>query len=211
MNNPKVSVIMASFCYLERPNMQKKLIRAVNSFLKQSYTGEKELIIVGDGCQITKDTYEQNWLTNPEVKYFGSPKLPMFSGGIRDIGLKIATGEIIIYLDNDDVYGKNHISTVVEQFTDDLDWCYFNDYLVLTKDFTKFQKRFVDCRYGKIGTSSISHRNPKTCDKLKDLAWFSGYGHDWNLVLKLASTGSKYKKLKNTPQYFVCHYMNADF
>ena len=35
MNNPKVSVIMASFCYLERPNMQKKLIRAVNSFLKQ--------------------------------------------------------------------------------------------------------------------------------------------------------------------------------
>jgi glycosyltransferase involved in cell wall biosynthesis len=53
----KASVIMASFLG-DYPNAasnrDKKLIRAVNSFINQSYEN-KELVIVSDGC--TK-TYE---------------------------------------------------------------------------------------------------------------------------------------------------------
>lgn len=211
----KVSVIMASYLG-DYPgnickNKDKKFVRAVNSFLKQSYTGEKELIIVGDGCQKTKDIYEANWKDNKEIKYFGSPKQPTYAGGIRDIGIKIATGEIICYLDNDDVLGKTHIETIVEQFTDDVDWVYYNDYLVLNKEFTKFEKRWVDPRWGKIGTSSIAHRNPKFCDKFSDLLWFNGYSHDWLFVMKLASSGGSFKKLKIEPQYIVCHTGNSNF
>jgi glycosyltransferase involved in cell wall biosynthesis len=192
-------------------NKDKKFVRAVNSFLNQSYNGEKELIIVGDGCQKTKEIYEANWKDNIEIKYFGSPKQPTYAGGIRDIGIKIATGDIICYLDNDDVLGKTHIKTIVEQFTDDVDWVYYDDYMVLNKEFTKFYTRYVDPRYGSIGTSSVAHKNPEKCDKLKDLRWFNGYAHDFLFVLKLAALGTNFKKLKKTPQYIVCHYKDGNF
>lgn len=202
---------MASWCPSQRKDIDKKLIRAIKSFMNQTYQGEKELIIIGDGCQKTKDVYEANFKDNKEIIYFGSAKQPMYSGGIRDIGLKIATGDIVCYLDNDDILGKNHIQTIVDQFTDEVDWIYYNDYMVLNKEFTKFQLRWVDPRWASIGTSSIAHRHPKKCEKLKDLQWFTGYGHDFLFVLKLASTGAKSKKLKINPQYIVCHYANADF
>lgn len=211
----KVSVVMASFLgnYPGNTceNKDKKFIRAVNSFLNQSYTGEKELIIVGDGCQKTKEIYESNWLQNKEIKYFGSPKQPMYAGGIRDIGIKIADGDIICYLDNDDVFGKTHLETIVSQFTDEIDWVYYDDYMVLNKEFTKFQKRYCDPRWASIGTSSISHRNPKFCSKFSNLLWFNGYGHDFLVVLKLAALGGRFKKLKDKPQYIVCHYANGSF
>ena len=52
----KVSVIMASYLSVygttPRPNLDKKFIRAVKSFINQTYP-EKELIIVADGCTTT--------------------------------------------------------------------------------------------------------------------------------------------------------------
>jgi len=210
----KVSCIMASFLG-DYPNAaknrDKKFVRAVNSFINQKWQGEKELIIVGDGCVKTKEIYEENWKSNKEIKYFGSPKQPMYAGGIRSIGLKMATGDIICYLDNDDVLGKEHIQTIVDQFSDEVDWVFYNDYMVLNKEFTKFYTRWVDPRYGSIGTSSVAHRNPKNCKKLEHLEWFTGYGHDFLFVLKLASTGAHFKKLKKNPQYIVCHFKDGDF
>jgi len=205
----KVTTIMASYLG-DYPNAaknrDKKFVRAVNSFLNQTYKGEKELIIVGDGCQKTKDFYEANWKNNKEIKHFASPKQPMYSGGIRSIGIKMATGDIICYLDNDDVIGKTHLQTIVDQFdTEKYGWVYYDDYMVLNKEFTKFYTRYVDPRYGSIGTSSIAHINNKK------LEWFTGYGHDWLFVLKLASTGMSFKKLEKPPQYIVCHYKDGDF
>jgi hypothetical protein len=109
-----------------------------------------------------------------------------------------------MYLDNDDAWGKKHIETIIEQFTDDVDWVYYDDYLVMSKDFQKLHKREVEPRYGSIGTSSFAHRN---LDSIKKFGLYSnGYGHDWLAVLKLASLGLKFKKLKKTPSYLVCHW-----
>jgi len=207
----KISVIMASWCNPQRTNIDKKLIRAIRSFINQTWKGEKELIIVGDGCQKTKEIYETHFKDNKEIIHFHSQKQPMYSGGIRTIGLKIATGDIICYLDNDDVLGKEHLQTISEQFIDDVDWVYYNDFMVLNKEFTKFQLRWVDPRWASIGTSSIAHKNPKKCKQLTDLEWFTGYGHDFLYVLKLASLGAKFKKLEKNPQYLVCHYRDGDF
>jgi len=210
----KISVIMASFLG-DYPNAaknrDKKFIRAVNSFLKQSHK-DKELIIVADGCQKTKEIYEQNWKNNTEIKFFFSQKQALYSGGIRSIGMKIADGDIIAYLDSDDIIGKTHLETIAKQFDiDKYGWVYYDDYMVLDSKFSKFYTRYVDPRYGSIGTSSFSHRNPEKYNKIKDLEWFTGYGHDWLFVLKLASTGMSFKKLKETPQYIVCHHKDGDF
>lgn len=204
----KISVIMASFLGdypgNNSPNKPKKFIRAVNSFIKQTHE-DKELIIISDGCEITSNLVEEHFSKNPMIKLFKSVKLPMYHGQIRTIGLRLATGDLICYLDNDDYLGKNHLKTISEQFKEDDDFVYYDDFLVLNKEFTKFQRRVVLPRYGSIGTSSIAHKNRP------DLEWFNGYGHDFLYVLRMSAIGMKYRKLEKTPEYIVAHYKNADF
>lgn len=216
----KVSVICASFLG-EYPNAasnrEQKFIRAVKSFLNQTWE-DKELIIVSDGCEITNKIYEENWLTNPNIKIFKSPKQTLYSGGIRSIGCKMASGEIICYLDNDDVLGKNHIKTIMDQFElDKHDWVYYDDLMVLNKEFTKFFTRKVEPRYGSIGTSSICHKNYFKNEKYKgktnipDWSLCTGYGHDMLYTMQMAAKGGPFVKLEKMPAYIVCHYKNGDF
>jgi len=205
-NNPKISVIMASYLgtYLgSSTNREAKYIRAVNSFINQTYQNS-ELIIVGDGCFRTYEIYKENWENNPRVDCILIEKQATFSGNVRTEGLKIATGEYILYLDNDDAFGKFHIETVVSQITDDLDWGYYDDYLVLSSDFKKLMKRSVGPRWASIGTSSIFHKN---FEEIKEKGIFTdGYGHDFICVLNLVSKGYKFGKLEKTPQYLVAHW-----
>jgi len=205
----KVSVIMASYLgfYPNRSsNPEQKFIRAIKSFLTQTYEN-KELIIVSDGCDKTIELYNTIFKKFENIKLVSIPKQEIYSGECRNAGLKIATGDIIIYLDNDDVLGKTHIETIANQFTNDVDLVYYDDYLVLSPDFKKLQKRLVETRYGSIGTSSISHRNLNQ-EKYKHIKdwWVSGYGHDWVFLSKLIVNGLQFKKLDKTPQYLVCHY-----
>lgn len=208
MLNIKVSVIMAS--YLQNypgaaTNRDKKFIRAVNSFKKQTYQN-KELIIVSDGCQLTIDLYNKYFTTDTNIKLIQIPKQPLYSGEMRNIAFQLADGEIISYLDSDDVIGPNHIQKIVEQFDlDNLDFVYYNDYLVLDNTFKKLQMRIVEPRWASIGTSSISHKN------IKGLEWTTGYSHDFSFVFKMVSMGLKFKKLEKNPEYLVCHYNGGDF
>lgn len=204
----KVSAIMASYLGFypgRNTNPDKKFIRAVNSFLKQTYEN-KDLIIIADGCKQTEKIYEKMFSKFDNIKLISIEKQQLYSGECRNVGLRIADGKIITYLDNDDVWGKKHLEIMMEQFTDDVDLVYYDDYLVMSKDFKTLQKRIVELRYGSVGTSSISHKN------VDWLEWQVGYGHDWTFVQSAIVNGMQFKKLKNTPEYLVCHYGNdGDF
>lgn len=207
MLNPKVSVIMASYL-LNYPGAaserDKKFVRAVNSFKKQTYQN-KELIIVSDGCPLTIEIYNRFFSNDSNIKLISIPKQPLYSGEMRNVALKVADGDIISYLDSDDVLGPNHLQTIVDQFNlEEYDWVFYNDLLLLDKDFKKFHLRIVEPRWASIGTSSISHK------KNINVEWTIGYGHDFIFMLKLASNGLRYKKLEKMPQYIVCHYYNFD-
>ena len=213
----KVSVIMASYLGAiqgrERPNMDKKLVRAVKSFLNQSHP-DKELVIVSDGCQATNDIIESNFGGNPEIKLLKSQKLEPYSGGIRQQGLSVATGDIICYLDNDDVIAREHIKTIHDNFDfDNLDLVYYDDYLVLDQSFKTLQVRTVDPRWASIGTSSHAHVNFfKHKGRInKDVYWPTGYSHDFTWISSIIGANARFKKLDKTPQYLVAHYGNADF
>jgi len=208
MLNPKVSVIMASYL-LNYPgaasNRDKKFVRAVNSFKKQTYEN-KELVIVSDGCPLTVDLYNKFFSNEPNIKLLQIPKQQLYSGEMRNTALDIVDGDIISYLDSDDILGSKHLQTIVEQFDlDSLDFVYYNDYMTLDSTFKKLHLRIVEPRWASIGTSSISHKN------IKNVKWSSGYGHDMLFVLKMVSAGLKFKKLEKIPEYIVCHYMNGDF
>lgn len=198
----KVSVIMASYLgdYPGRAsNPEKKFVRAVKSFLTQTYKN-KELIIVADGCELTKRLYDYNFDEYDNIKLVTIDKQPVYSGLCRNAALEVASGDIITYLDNDDVFGKKHLEKIISQFEEGIDMVYYDDFLVLSPDFKKLHKRVVEPRYGSIGTSSISHKN------VNWLKWDTGYGHDMVFVMRAITGGMKFKKLKDTPQYLVCHW-----
>ena len=200
----KVSVIMASYLgpYPGRAsNPEQKFVRAVKSFLTQTYK-EKELVIVADGCDVTERIYEFNFKKYDNVKLVKIDKQPVYSGGCRNAGLDVATGEVVSYLDNDDVIGKKHLETIMESFNDDdnTDLVYYDDYLVMSEDFKKLHRRYVEPRYGSIGTSSITHV------KVPWLRWTTGYGHDWIYVMTALLRGMSFKKLEKPSQYLVAHW-----
>lgn len=207
----KVSVIMASF--LQMPQRQKldlKFKRAVNSFLKQTHD-DKELIIVSDGCDKTIQIYEENFRKFENIKLLAIPKQPLYSGNMRNVAYDIAEGDIVTYLDADDVMGKNHLKTIVYQFDfNECDFVYYDDWMALDATFQKLHKRIVEPRYGSIGTSSISHKNPRLLNNGEKLKFTTGYGHDFIYVMKMASLGYRYKKLDKMPEYIVCHYQGMD-
>jgi len=207
----KISVIMASFLNMpNRTQLDAKFKRAVNSFLKQTHE-DKELIIVADGCETTVRIYQENFANQNNIKMIPIPKQPLYSGLMRNIAYDVCDGDIITYLDADDVIGKNHLTSIANQFDDNLDWIYYDDYMTLDKDFSKLHIRAVEPRYASIGTSSISHKHPRLLNNGKYLKFSIGYGHDFIFCLKLAALGYKFKKLDKMPEYIVCHYMGADF
>jgi glycosyltransferase involved in cell wall biosynthesis len=190
-------------------NREKKFYRAVKSFLKQKHE-DKELIIVSDGCNITNHLYNSYFSNEDNVSLIKLPKQPLYSGNMRNIAFSKATGDVITYLDSDDVFGDNHLSIIADQFdTDKYDWIYYDDFMVLNKDFSKFHIRKVELSYSSVGTSSISHKHPKYFGNR--LYWTDGYGHDFLFVFRLNAVSPRFIKLEKMPQYIVAHYRNGDF
>lgn len=202
----KASVVMASFLGEYEgcaSNREEKFIRAVNSFLDNDYPF-KELIVVSDGCSITEsilnDTFREQLLSG-EIKLVKQKKEKLFSGKTRTSGIQMATGHIIMYLDTDDMLGDKHISSVMRQMiANDLDWCYYNDWINTDQGLIS---KSVELEYGSIGTSSIAHKvhpkiNWKKCD---------GYGHDFKFVQKLMKLSDNYERIYGTT-YIICHIPN---
>lgn len=133
----KVSVIMQSYLGEypgSRSNPVFKFHRAINSFLNQTYKNA-ELIIVSDGCDITHSEYFSNYKDNDLIKYAyidksnrmyeKSNNTTYYRGLPRQIGIEIATGEIICYFDTDDFLMPNHLETIISMWNivyDSCDW-----------------------------------------------------------------------------------------
>lgn len=122
----KQSVIMQSYLGEypgSRKDPERKFIRAVFSFLNQTHQ-DKELIIVSDGCKITEKLYYNNlsklsnlikfhYLDSDDAKMYDEISgEKIYKGSAKKIGCEIATGEIISYLDSDDIILKNRLSEI---------------------------------------------------------------------------------------------------
>jgi cellulose synthase/poly-beta-1,6-N-acetylglucosamine synthase-like glycosyltransferase len=123
---PKFSVVMQTFLgdYPgSRTNPIQKFHRAVASFLAQTYSNA-ELIIVSDGCDLTRDEYMKAYKSNPKVKFVYVDKegpnmydqvngKKFYRGVPRKMGVSLATGDYITYMDSDDVLLPNFLATIL--------------------------------------------------------------------------------------------------
>ncbi|KKR29689.1 MAG: hypothetical protein UT61_C0025G0021 [Candidatus Woesebacteria bacterium GW2011_GWA1_39_8] len=113
-------------------NRKQKFIRAVDSFLRNSYP-EKELIIISDGCHDTIDICKKRYKEAMKSKRINLIELPEhygFQGKTRQAGIDAATGDIITQLDSDDFFLYHHLKSIVVNFdTKKYDWVYFNHFI----------------------------------------------------------------------------------
>lgn len=176
-------------------NRDKKILRAIDSVLKQTYQ-DFEIIVVADGCSQTFDIIEANYLEESKVECYLITKQKMWSGNARNFGIKKAKGDYIVYLDIDDTFGPNHLQKIKDQLGDN-DWVYFPDILAMGNVERKvYLKKFQN------GTSNICHKRSLA------VQWNGNeYGYDdWSIVSALIA----YKKNKQilTPEYYVHHIRN---
>jgi glycosyltransferase involved in cell wall biosynthesis len=105
--SPLVSVIMPTW------NRKEIIERAMQSILEQHYTNW-ECLIVDDGSTDGTEQHIESWLRDPRFRYFYQPHQD--TNVARNRGLKEAQGEIITYLDTDNLFTPGWLSHVVAAF-----------------------------------------------------------------------------------------------
>jgi glycosyltransferase involved in cell wall biosynthesis len=201
---PKIAVIMPS--YLgdydgSASNRKFKFIRAINSFLGQSYRN-KILIIVSDGCPKTNKIYNNECRNHNNIHLVKLEKQPLFSGNVRQSGIDFAIlkkANIITYLDTDDVISLFHLEKIYRQMKD-YDWIAYPDFLAIDPSKNIIGLRQIKYQFGSIGTSNISHRI------IEGAEWTGcdGWGHDWTFIQKLMALTTNYD-VTEPCEYFVHH------
>ena len=109
MNKPKISIIIPVY------NVEKYLIRCIDSILMQTYT-EFELLLVNDGSSDNSGTICDKYLEkDSRVRVFHKE-----NGGVssaRNFGLNNAKGEWILFVDSDDYVDDNYIESYIKDIT----------------------------------------------------------------------------------------------
>jgi len=92
---PKVSVIMPTY------NAGRFIEKAVHSVLAQTYTNF-ELIIVDDASSDNTEAIVRQF-NDPRILYYKAERIG-HPAGVRNTGLRLSSGELIAFLDSDDLY-----------------------------------------------------------------------------------------------------------
>jgi glycosyltransferase involved in cell wall biosynthesis len=200
----KISVVMPVYLgeyqfgvHKNASHPEDKFMRSVSSFLDQIHE-DKELIIVSDGCDKAENIYYNEFSKEQQIVFIKIPKQSLYGGRTRQTGVEMATGDVICYLDHDDMIGQKHLLIINDNFdTANYDWVYYNDHLVKSSDFRAITIRDVIPQRNSMGTSSICHKANIP------VVWGDGNTHDFDMIQQYLLPLRSIKI--TTPQYYVCH------
>lgn len=105
----KVTIITPTYNRLE------KLKEAIASVLGQSYTKWEHIIVSDSYDKNVKELIER--INDPRIQYHYTYKLNVMGNYQRNYALKYATGEYILYLDDDNIIYENCLRTMISGFT----------------------------------------------------------------------------------------------
>lgn len=106
MSAPFFSVIIPTH------NRPDDLANALKSLCNQNYDNF-EAIVINDGQDDITEVVEQCGLTRIQVIKTEGGTGP---SSARNAGLKVASGDVVAYLDDDDIFHPNHLETHAEQY-----------------------------------------------------------------------------------------------
>jgi len=108
MSGPLFTVIMATY------NRRDLLPRAINSVLSQTF-GDFELLVIDNGS--TDDTGSVvGKFKDPRVKYILNPRPTKSCDAPRNLGIDMARGSLVSFLDDDDLWYPERLGKVKEAF-----------------------------------------------------------------------------------------------
>lgn len=175
-------------------NPKDKFVRAVDSFLSQSFQ-DKVLIIISDGCKDSVDICNRKYYKEIKkglIKLIQRERSNLFTGAVRQAGINEVTGGRLCNLDADDEFMPHHLHNLDSVFdASKLDWVYFNLYRKL--DVLKGVEEVVDTQpnVDSLCTASVAWRNGL------DATWIGADGRQDNKIFnkQLLDKYNNYKKV----------------
>jgi glycosyltransferase involved in cell wall biosynthesis len=122
MKNPKVSIITPLY------NCEKFIAEAINSVIAQTQDDWEMLIIDDCSTDNSRLIVKEFIKMDNRIKYYktnfpsGSPTTP------RNIGIEMANGQFIAFLDSDDLWSPNKLEVQIPLFLDDNVGIVFSNY-----------------------------------------------------------------------------------
>lgn len=178
----KVSIIMPTY------NRGPALMLAIESILQQDYQNW-ELLIVGDCCPYLQKRlpglrYEY---PDPRIQWYNLEKNSNNSGTTpRNFGISKATAELIAYLDDDNTWDPNHLSSLVSKLEQSNASYVFASFTmnVVSNGKRNGEVYPIICRKPlkyRIDTSALLHRK-SLIEKYGAWSYVDKLSHDWELV-----------------------------
>lgn len=181
---------MNASCIIPAKNREDMVIDAVESVLIQTLE-EIEIIVVNDGS--TDNTAENVRSAFPQVKLISTPGIG--PGPARNTGARAACGEILMFLDSDDIWLSNHAEALLKTLRKGYQVAYGVTYNINCMDGSRFHIPDLDnaasgdcfsqlARWCFIVPSSIAITR-KAFETTGGFAAGS-MGEDWNFFIRLS-------------------------
>ena len=94
---------------------RKTLSRTLDSLLLSGFTPRDEVLVTGDGPQPVARAICKQYQTKLNVVYQETPVTHDVGGSQRNAGLKIAKGDLLAFLDDDDVFFPRSLNSIREE------------------------------------------------------------------------------------------------
>jgi glycosyltransferase involved in cell wall biosynthesis len=206
-----VSVIMPAY------NAEKYISEAIESVVQQTYTNW-ELIVVDDGStDNTAAIVKEYAAKDNRVRYIQQPHHNQARA--RNNGLPHASGELIAFLDADDIWISDKLETQVEVMSRyPLDLTFSDGYFFETTPAVDLQKR-INIKYGKysgqqgVNDFLAANRIPlmtavarkTSLEKVNNFSELPGIHEDYDLWLRMLIKGNTFLGINTCLAYYRVH------
>lgn len=206
MHKPKVSIIIPAY------NASRYIQEAVDSALDQDYEN-LEVMVVDDGSTDKTRQILENYIGGGKIKYFFEEENKGLAA-VRNRGITFSSGELVAFLDADDIFFREKISEQVKVFLEDPGMGLSYSGLIHFTDETNkkfFIHRYNDYRPRDVFLDLLKKQfiNPSTVMIRKSLLNKYGlfdeslrFSEDWDLWLRLSYNRVKFCYLDKLLTYY---------